>query len=64
VKTLGSIFLSLFLLAGITAISAPAVLAAPAGAVGVAVSVGFAPPPLPVYAQPICPGDGYLWTPG
>ena len=19
---------------------------------------------LPVYAQPICPGDGYLWTPG
>jgi hypothetical protein len=24
-----------------------------------------APPPmLPVYDQPICPGDGYLWTPG
>ena len=22
------------------------------------------PPPLPVYAQPACPGDGYLWTPG
>ena len=22
------------------------------------------PPPLPVYAQPPCPGDGYLWTPG
>src|SRR6201986_36057 len=22
------------------------------------------PPELPVYAQPICPGDGYLWTPG
>jgi hypothetical protein len=19
---------------------------------------------LPVYQQPICPGDGYLWTPG
>ena len=24
----------------------------------------IAPPELPVYEQPICPGDGYLWTPG
>jgi hypothetical protein len=32
------------------------------GAVGIVVS--FAPPPLPVYEQPICPGDGYIWTPG
>jgi WXXGXW repeat (2 copies) len=31
---------------------------------GVFVSVGFAPPVLPVYTQPICPGDGYLWNPG
>jgi hypothetical protein len=31
---------------------------------GVFVSVAIAPPALPVYAQPICPGDGYLWTPG
>ena len=31
---------------------------------GVFVSVGIAPPVLPVYTQPICPGDGYLWTPG
>ena len=22
------------------------------------------PPPLPVYEQPPCPGDGYLWAPG
>ena len=28
------------------------------------VSVNIAPPALPVYAQPPCPGDGYLWTPG
>ena len=28
------------------------------------ISVGFAPPVLPVYTQPLCPGDGYLWTPG
>jgi hypothetical protein len=27
-------------------------------------SVSFAPPELPVYSQPLCPGDGYLWTPG
>ena len=31
---------------------------------GIFVSVGFAPPALPVYVQPICPGDGYLWNPG
>ncbi|HEY4355352.1 MAG TPA: hypothetical protein VGN16_06370 [Acidobacteriaceae bacterium] len=28
------------------------------------VQIGIAPPVLPVYTQPICPGDGYLWTPG
>ena len=31
-------------------------------AIGVSVRVG--PPPLPVYAQPVCPGPGYMWTPG
>ena len=30
----------------------------------VVISVGFAPPALPVYEQPLCPGDGYIWTPG
>jgi hypothetical protein len=30
--------------------------------VRVAITVG--PPPIPVYDQPICPGDGWLWTPG
>jgi hypothetical protein len=30
--------------------------------VSAVITVG--PPPLPVYEQPICPGDGYLWTPG
>ena len=28
------------------------------------VSVAFAPPPLPVYEQPICPGPQYMWVPG
>jgi hypothetical protein len=30
----------------------------------VAITVGFGPPALPVYEQPLCPEDGYLWTPG
>jgi hypothetical protein len=37
---------------------------ASAAGFGIGVFVGFAPPPLPVYAQPICPGEGYIWTPG
>ena len=42
-----------------------AMLAAPSSSfAGVIISVGFAPPALPVYVQPICPGDGYLWNPG
>jgi WXXGXW repeat (2 copies) len=32
--------------------------------IGIGISVNFGPPPLPVYEQPICPSDGYLWTPG
>src|SRR5713226_2372377 len=30
----------------------------------ISISINFAPPELPVYEQPLCPGDGYLWTPG
>jgi hypothetical protein len=30
----------------------------------VRISVAFGPPALPVYEQPLCPGDGYIWTPG
>jgi hypothetical protein len=28
------------------------------------ISITIAPPPLPVFDQPLCPGDGYIWTPG
>jgi hypothetical protein len=31
---------------------------------GVSISVTIAPPVLPVYEQPPCPDDGYIWTPG
>ena len=30
----------------------------------VTIFVDAAPPPLPVYEQPACPDDGYLWSPG
>lgn len=30
----------------------------------VGISVAIAPPLIPVYSQPYCPGPGYIWTPG
>ncbi len=30
----------------------------------IGISVSFGPPALPVYTQPVCPGEGYIWTPG
>ncbi len=51
----------LLLFLAIAALAMP--LASPAQiAVGVSIHIG--PPVLPVYAQPICPGAGYIWTPG
>lgn len=41
-----------------------ALLTAQASIAQIGISVSFGPPALPVYEQPICPGDGYLWTPG
>jgi hypothetical protein len=44
-----------------------AVLGSPfpsSAAVSIGISVGIAPPPLPVYEQPAIPGYGYIWTPG
>jgi len=44
-----------------------AMLAAPSRAsaqVSVGISVHIGPPALPIYPQPICPGPGYIWTPG
>jgi hypothetical protein len=44
---------------------AAVMVAVPAASFGaVFVSVTIAPPLLPVYAQPICPGEGYIWVPG
>lgn len=41
-----------------------ALLVTPAATAAVYLSVGLAPPALPVYAQPVAPGPGYIWTPG
>ncbi len=30
----------------------------------VGVSITIAPPAIPIYEQPVCPSDDYLWTPG
>src|SRR4029077_10433224 len=32
--------------------------------VAVGVSVRIGPPLLPVYEQPLCPGEGFIWIPG
>jgi hypothetical protein len=49
------------LLIGAVLIAAPS---ASFASVGVFISVGIAPPPLPVYVQPPLPAEGYIWTPG
>ena len=42
----------------------PVLFIASAASAQVAISVTIAPPELPVYDQPLCPGEGYIWTPG
>jgi hypothetical protein len=46
------------------AVGAVAIPAQSRAQVAVGISVQFGPPELPVYEQPLCPGDGYIWTPG
>ncbi|MGI8891152.1 MAG: YXWGXW repeat-containing protein [Chthoniobacterales bacterium] len=41
-----------------------AAVSAPSASAYVGVSVSIAPPGIPLYTQPYCPGPGYLWTPG
>src|SRR5580704_12596106 len=47
-----------------TVVAAALAMAPTASFAAVVISVGFAPPALPVYVQPVAPGDGYLWNPG
>jgi hypothetical protein len=41
-----------------------AIPAASFAQISVGIAVRIAPPVLPVYEQPLCPGEGYIWTPG
>jgi len=41
-----------------------AISAASSAQISVGISIRIAPPELPVYEQPISPGDDYIWTPG
>ena len=54
-KLVPALFLAVAVLAG----SLPA-----AAQIAVGISVHVGPPALPVYAQPVCPTEGYIWTPG
>jgi hypothetical protein len=53
-----------WLLLGIVLTSVVSFSAASFGQIAVGISVRIGPPAIPVYAQPICPGPGYFWTPG
>lgn len=53
------LFLALFLAAGFFSLTSPA-----SAQIAVGISVHVAPPALPVYVQPPCPTEGYIWTPG
>jgi len=57
-------FIRTLLFALLWALVALSMSAASFAQVGVGVVITIAPPPLPVYEQPLCPGDGYIWTPG
>ena len=47
-----------------SAVLTTAFLAPAAAHAQVIFSVNVAPPVIPFYQQPFCPGDGYIWTPG
>jgi len=61
----GALLSSGLLIIGLLAVAMVAVPAlSPAASVSVGISVTVGPPPIPVYTQPVCPGPGYMWTPG
>ena len=59
IRRISSLLLGSLLFAGVMLMVMPAASFAQIG-----ISIGIGPPPLPVYEQPPCPSEGYLWTPG
>ena len=64
--TLATGFLRIFrVLVPVLLMLAMVALPTPSSAqVSIGISVGIAPPELPIYEQPPIPGYGYVWTPG
>jgi hypothetical protein len=58
-KIIGSLFI-----AGLISLGAFVFVPAASASVSIGISVGIAPPAIPVYTQPPCPAPGYMWTPG
>src|SRR5277367_4699985 len=56
---IGGLVPALLLAVAVLAGSSPA-----SAQISVGISVHLAPPALPVYVQPVCPTEGYMWTPG
>jgi WXXGXW repeat (2 copies) len=59
-RSLRGLFLGILM----ATISVAALSTTSSAQIGISISVRIGPPALPIYAQPICPGAGYLWTPG
>src|ERR1700743_153303 len=55
------IFRNLMIVAGLAAATS---VAHAQVSVGIGISASIAPPAIPVYEQPACPADGYIWQPG
>jgi len=55
---------SLFFVLAILGLFAATLGVVPPARAQIGISVSFGPPELPVYEQPICPSEGYLWVPG
>ena len=53
-----------FLVAFLFLFSAASMVPAAHAQLAVGITVGFAPPALPIYEQPVCPAPDYMWTPG
>src|SRR5277367_5863088 len=57
-------FIRVLVLAGCMATGLAFMASNASAQIAVGISVRVAPPEIPVYVQPPCPTEGYLWTPG
>jgi len=67
IPTIGALLLTLAALAACASPGGPpptVYVAPPPAYTTASVTIIVGPPELPVYVQPPCPGDGYIWTPG